>query len=135
MSTFAERRDLGEALAPLDRLCGQGFDEDPTEIAAKHLGSPSRAVVALLEHNRAMPIEHARRLTALMNDGAKRIGEAGRGKCGLAIALMDVELAALRASPGRRLGFVDRRGNAVDVQDAGEDETAEARANDRESLL
>jgi hypothetical protein len=47
---------------------------------------------------------------------------------------MDVELAALRASARRRLGLVDRRGYALDMKDARENEPAEAGADDRDWL-
>nr|WP_315658135.1 hypothetical protein [Amycolatopsis sp. PS_44_ISF1] len=38
---------------------------------------------------------------------------------------MDVEHPALRARDRRDFGFVDRGGNAVDVQDSGQSEAAE----------
>ena len=77
-----------------------------------------------------MPVEHARGLATLVDDGAERLREAGRRERGLPIWLMDVELAALRPSARRRLGLVDRRGDAMDVENAGEDEPAEAGADD-----
>ena len=60
------------------------------------------------------------------------LGEAGRLERELPVVLVDVELAALGAGLRRRLRLVDRRGDAVDVQDAGEGEAAEARADDRD---
>lgn len=67
-----------------------------------------------------------------MDDGAERIGEAGDFKRALSIMFVNVELAALRASTGRGLRFIDGHGNAMDVEDAGEDEAAEARTDDRD---
>ncbi|MFB4302420.1 TetR/AcrR family transcriptional regulator [Actinomadura sp. NTSP31] len=66
-----------------------------------------------------MPVEHARRLGTLVDDRAELVGEAGRCERGLAVVLVDVELAALRAGLGRGVGLVDRGGDAVDVQDGG----------------
>jgi AcrR family transcriptional regulator len=45
---------------------------------------------------------------------------------------VDVELAALRAGARRGLRLVDRRRDAVDVEHARENETAEARTDDRD---
>jgi hypothetical protein len=50
----------------------------------------------------------------------------------LPVVLVDIELAALGAGLRRGLRLVDRRGDAVDVEDAGEGEAAEARADDRD---
>ena len=79
-----------------------------------------------------MLVEHARGLGARVDDGAELAGEAGRFERALPVVLMDVQLAALRARLGRGLGLVDRRGDAVDVEDAGEGEAAKARADDRD---
>ena len=58
--------------------------------------------------------------------------QAGRLQRELPVVVVDVEQAALRAGLGRGLGLVDRRRDAVDVQDAGEREAAEAGADDRD---
>jgi hypothetical protein len=130
--TVAKRRDFSELLSPLDRLKGQGLKEYPPEVAPENLGSAARAVVGLLEHQGAMPVEHARGLATRVDNGAERVGEAGRRERGLPIWLMDVELATLCASGCRRLGLIDCRGDIVDVEDAGEDEPAETGADDRD---
>ena len=119
-------------LSPLDRLGGQGVEQDPPQVAAKHLGTPTGAVVGLVEQHRAVLVEHARGLAALVDDRAELVGEAGRFERELPVVLVDVELAALRAGLRRGLRLVDRRGDAVDVEDAGEGEAAEARADDRD---
>ncbi len=111
---------------------GQGVEQDPAQVAAEHLGTPGRAVVGLVEQHRAVLVEHARRLAALVDDRAELVGEAGRFERELPVVLVDVELAALRAGLRRGLRLVDRRGDAVDVQDACEGEAAEARADDRD---
>ncbi len=79
-----------------------------------------------------MLVEHARRLAALVDDRAELVGQAGRFERELAVVLVDVELAALRAGLRRGFRLVDRGGDAVDVEDAGEGEAAEARADDRD---
>ena len=63
---------------------------------------------------------------------AELVGEAGRFERELPVVLVDVELAALRAGLRPRLRLVDRGGDAVDVEDAGEGEAAEAGADDRD---
>ena len=93
----AEGRGAGELLAPLDRLRGQGVEQDPPQIAAEHLGTAAGAVVGLVEQHRAVLVEHARGLAALVDDRAELVGEAGRGERDLPVVLVDVELAALRA--------------------------------------
>src|SRR3954454_19555350 len=70
-----------------------------------------------------MLVEHPRRLAARVNDRAELVGEAGRGERELTVVLVDVELSALRARLSRRVGLEDGRGDAMHVEDAGEDET------------
>ena len=93
----AEGPDAGDLASPLDRLVGQGVEQDPPQVAAEHLGTPARAVVGLVEQHRAVLVEHARRLAALVDDRAELVGEAGRFERELPVVLVDVELAALRA--------------------------------------
>ncbi|WP_033291794.1 hypothetical protein [Amycolatopsis jejuensis] len=52
-------------------------------------------------------------------------GQPGDVDDPLAVVVVDVEQAALRAGGRGRFGLVDRGRDATDVQDAGEDETAE----------
>jgi hypothetical protein len=129
---LAKRCDASEFLPPLDRLHGQGLKEYPPKVAPEDLGSATCAVVGLLEHQCALPVEDTRGLPTLVDDRTERIGEAGGRERGLPILFMDVELAALCASARRRLGLVDRRGYAVDMKDAGENEPAEAGADGRD---
>ena len=79
-----------------------------------------------------MLVEHARCLAALVDDRAELAGEAGGFECELPVVFVDVELTALRAGLRRRLGLVDRRRDAVDVENACEGEAAEPRADDRD---
>ena len=111
---------------------GQGVEQDPPQVSAEHLGTPSRAVVGFFEQHRAVLVEHARRLATLVDDRAELVGEAGRFERELPVVLVDVELAALRAGLRRGLRLVDRGGDAVDVEDAREGEAAEARTDDRD---
>jgi hypothetical protein len=67
-----------------------------------------------------------------VDDCAERVDEAGCFERELSVVLVDVELAALHAGLCRGLRLVDRRGDAVDMEDACEDEAAEARADDRD---
>jgi len=77
-------------------------------------------------------VERAAGLAALVDDRAELVGEAGRFERALPVVLVDVDLAALRAGLRRGLRLVDRRGDAVDVEDAREGEAAEARTDDRD---
>jgi hypothetical protein len=130
VAAVAQRRDRGQLLAPLDRPGGQGFEQDPPQVAAEHLGTPAGAVVGLLEQQGAVRVEHAGGLGALVDDGVELVGEAGRGQGGLPVVLVQVELAALGPGLRRRLRLVDRGRDAVDVQDAGQGEAAQARPDD-----
>jgi hypothetical protein len=118
--------------APLDRPRRQGVEQDAPQVAAEHLGTPAGAVVGIVEQHRAVGVDYARRLAALVDDRAELAGQAGRRERALPVVLVHVELAALRAGRGRGLRLVDRRGDAVNVQHAGEGEAAEARADDRD---
>ena len=126
----AEGLDIGDLASPLDHLVGQGVEQDPTQVSAEHLGTPSRAVVGVVEQHRAVLVEHARRLAALVDDRAELLGETGRFERELPVVLVDVELAALCAGLCRGLRLVDGGGDAVDVEEASEGEAAEARTDD-----
>ncbi len=47
----------------------------------------------------------------------------------LAVVFVDVQQAALRSRIGRKFGFVDGRGDALDVQDTCERQSAKTGAN------
>src|SRR3954453_10435786 len=111
---------------------GRTRDHAPPQISAEHLWTPARAVVRLVEQDRAMLVEHARSLAALVDDRAELVGEAGRFERALPFVLVDVELAALGARPRRRLGLVDGRGDAVPLKNPGEGQAAEPGADDRD---
>jgi hypothetical protein len=96
----AERPDIGDPAAPLDRPARQGVEQDPAQVAAQHLWAPTRAVVGLVEQHRAMPVQHARSLAARVDDRVESVGEAGRLQRQLPVVRMDVEMAALRAGNG-----------------------------------
>jgi hypothetical protein len=98
--------------------------------ATGHFRPPARAVVAFVEQDRAMLVEHAAGLAARMDEGAKRVMQAGRLQRPLAALRMDVEHAALAARLRRGVRFIDGGGDAVDVQHAGEHQPAQARADD-----
>ena len=68
----------GDLAAPVDGSVGERVEQDPAQISAKHLGSLARAVVGLVEQRRAVPAEHAHGLSALVDDLAEPLGEAGR---------------------------------------------------------
>jgi hypothetical protein len=128
VAAIAERRDSGEPPSPADRACGQRFDQDAAQIAAQHLWASAGAVVGHVEQHRAVPVEDAGGFAALVDDRAELFGEAGGGECRLTVLFVDVELATLGAGMRRGVGLVDRRGDAMDMEDASQDEAAKARA-------
>jgi hypothetical protein len=90
----------GDLAFPLDHLLGQGVEQDPAQVTAEHPRRPAGAVVGLLQQHRAVLVEHARGLGALVDDRAELAGEAGRFERELPVVLVDVELAALRSGLG-----------------------------------
>lgn len=77
-----------------------------------------------------MPVEDPHRLPAGVDDGAELLVQAGVAQGDLAVLLVDVQHAALGTGGGRFIEFVDRGGDAVDVQRSGERQAAEAAADD-----
>ncbi len=132
MPAVAEGPDAGDLAPPPDHVVGQRVEQDATQVPAQHLGTPGGALVGLVEQHRALRVERAQRLAALVDDRAELVGQAGRLERALPVVGVDVELAALRAGVFRGVGLVDRGRDAVDVQDAGEGEAAEARTDDRD---
>ncbi len=128
----AEGMHLSDLVAPLDGLSGQRVEEDLTKIAAEHLRPSTGALVGLIEEHGAVLVEHPRGLTPLADDGVELVGQPGGGERDLTVVLVDVELAPLGAGGRIRLGFVDGGVDAVDMEDPGEGETAEARTDDRD---
>ena len=80
-------------------------------------------------------VEHARGLAARVDERAELVEQAGGAQRRLAVVLVDVEHAALRARVGRGLGLEDGGGDAVDVEDAREHQPAEAGADDRDGMF
>ena len=124
--------DPGDLAPPPDRAGRERVEQELPQVAAEHLGAAAGAVVGLVEQDSAVRVEHPRRLAALVDEAAELVEQAGRLQGELPVVLVDVELAALGAGAGRGLGLVDRRRDAVDVQDAGEGQAAEAGADDRD---
>ena len=65
-----------------------------------------------------------------MDDGSEFCSEPGRFERDLSVVLVNVELTALRARRSGGVGFVDSRGDAMNVKNAREDEPAEPCADD-----
>jgi hypothetical protein len=130
VAAVAEGPDAADLASPPDHVVGQRVEQDATQVPAQHLGTPGGAFVGLVEQRRALRVERAQRLAALVDDRAELAGEVGRGERALPVVGVNVELTALRADVFRGVGLVDRRGDAV--EDAGEGEAAEARADDRD---
>ena len=78
------------------------------------------------------PVQDPVGLAALQDEAAELPAQPGGRERRLAVPGMDVEHAALRARGRRGVRFVDRDRDAVNVQHAGQRETAEARPDDRD---
>ena len=63
-----------------------------------------------------------------MHDGVKLIEETCLPKRPLATFLVEIQLAPLRAGPGRRLSLIDRNRNSVNMKNSGQNQTSEAGA-------
>jgi hypothetical protein len=62
MSASAEGLDTSDLASPLDHPVGQGVEQDPTQVSAEHLGTPTGSLVGLVEQHRAVQVEHAQSL-------------------------------------------------------------------------
>lgn len=117
-------------MSPAHRAGGQGLEQDAAQLAARHFGTATRAIVPFVEQDRPVLVEHAARFAACMDKGAEDLMQAGRPQRLLARVLMNVEHAALAARLRRSVRFIDGGGDAVDVQHAGEHQPAQPRADD-----
>ena len=79
----------------------------------------------------AVLVEYPRCLTAGVDDFEELIEESRSLQRELPVVFVDIEHAALRSRVCRGFRFVDRRRNAMDVEDAGESQPAEPRTDDR----
>ena len=66
-----------------------------------------------------------------MDDLQKFFEEPSRFECELPVVFVDIEHAALRSRTRRGFCFVDRRSNAVNVEDACQCKAAESGTDDR----
>lgn len=105
-------------------------EQELAQFAALHLGPSAGAVVGLVVADGAVAVEDPHLLAAFEDEVAELRHQAGRLDRDLAVVVVDVEHAALRAGHRRGFGLVDRGRDAVDVQDAGQGESTEAGADD-----
>ncbi len=119
----------------MDGAVGQRAEQQIAQLAAVHLRTVTGLVVRRGHVHRAVGAEQTHGLTALVDERAETVVQTGRVQRLLPVLRVDVEHAALRTGRGRRLQFEDRRLDAVDVQDAGGGEAAEAAADDRDGVV
>lgn len=77
-----------------------------------------------------MAVDDTLGVLAGTHESEKAIEQAGRSQGLLAGVRVDVEQSTLRPRGGRWLGFVNRDGDAVAMEDAGERQASQARADD-----
>ena len=135
MATAVERGHRGDLVAPAHRAGGQRVQQQPTQGAARDLGPATGAVVLLVTQHLAVLVEDARRLAARMDQRHELGVQVRRLQRDLAVVVVDVEHAALRPRVRRGLGFEDRGGDAVHVQDARQHQPAEPGADDRDGRV
>ena len=97
-----------------------------------HFGASPHAVVGHVQQYGCVLVEDPEGLAALEDEPAELVGQACRVEGRLAAVVVDVQHPALGTRRRRRLRLVDGDRDAVDVQDAGEREAAEAGADDRD---
>lgn len=102
------------------------------QLAARDLGALARAVVGAVEQHGPCPVQDPVGLAAGQDEVAEPLEQAGGLERRLAVVGVDVQQPALGARGRRGLRFVDRDRDAVQVQDAGQDEAAEACSDDRD---
>ena len=132
MAAVAQGTDGTHLVTPPDGALGQGVEQHPAQVAALHLGTPSAAVVGFVEQDGAVRGEDPGGLAALEDQAAELLRQARGRQRRLTVVLVDVEHPALGARGRGRLRLVDGDRDAVDVQDAGQDESAEAGSDDRD---
>ena len=105
-----------------------------TYVAETTITGPGRTVESRpVEENVSVPVDDALAVLARQDERAEPVAEACGVESGLPVVVVDVQQSALGADLGRRFGFVDRRGDAVHVQDPCERQAAEAGADDRDA--
>ena len=85
-----------------------------------YLRSTAVALVGLIKQDVAVLVEYPLRLSTGEDDLEELIEESRCLECELPVVFVDIELAPLRARVCRGFRFVDRRSNAVNVEDPGE---------------
>jgi len=129
---LAQGARAGHPVTPPDGPGRERVEQRAAQLAAQHLGAPTRTVVGLLEQDGPAPVEEPHRLTARQDEGAELVHQSRRLQCRLAGVVMDVEHPALRPRGGGGLRLVDRGRDAVDMEDTGQGQPAEAGADDRD---
>ena len=123
----AERAGRGDLVAPGDAAGVEGCDEQVAQSGPVDLGAAAVAALGLVvDEDRAGLVQDAHGLALRMGEREEPLVEAGLAQRELPGLLVHVEGAALAAGVGGGVAFVDRGVDAVHLQDASEDEAAEA---------
>ena len=130
MAALAEGPHAADLAPPLHDAVRERVQQHLPQLAARHLGTLARAVVGPVEQDSPGPVQDPVGLAAGQDEAAELPGQAGRLERWLAVPGVDVKQPALGARRRRGLRFIDRDRDAVHVQDAGQDETAEASSDD-----
>ena len=130
MAALAEGSHAADLAPPMHDAVRKRVQQHLPQLAARHLGTLARAVVGPVEQNRPGPVQNPVGLAARQHEATELPGQAGRLERRLAVPGVDVKQPALGPCRPRGLCFIDRDRDAVHVQDAGQDETAEASSDD-----
>jgi hypothetical protein len=132
VAALAEGTDAADLVAPPDSAGRERVEQHLAQLAALHLGASTRAVVGFVQQDRPVPVEDPHRLAPLQDETPELIHQGRRLQGQLAVVIVDVEHPALRPRRRGGLRLADRRRDAVDMEDPGKRQPAEARTDDRD---
>jgi hypothetical protein len=130
VAALAEGLHAADLAPPLHDAARKRVQQYLPQLAARHLRTLARAVVGSVEQNSPCPVQNPIGLAAGQDKAAELLDQAGRLERWLAVPGVDVKQPTLRARGRRGLRFIDRDPDAMHVQDASQDETAEASPDD-----
>jgi hypothetical protein len=111
-------------------LRGQRVDQHLAKVAPVDFGTLAGVAARVVEQDLAVLVDDAFGVFAGADETQEGVEEPGGFQGDLTVVFVDIEQPALRSDAGRGLGFVDRGGNAMKMQDTREDEAAKAGADD-----
>ena len=100
-----------------------------------YLRSTAIALVGLIEQDVAILVHYPLRLSLSADEFEELVVEPGCFECELPVVFVDIEQAPLRSRVRRGFRFVDRRSDAVNVQDSGKCQPTEPGTDDHDRSI